>query len=127
MKKLLIIALVAISAVSIADARKRCGTKSCAAPMRECAPKKCAPRCVEKVNCIRPACVVGCENSFCEGEKPSICALEPARVDVIKHVDTNVWYDCAPKKDCQVIPTQEQVDALIAQGSVPAGTEPCTH
>lgn len=120
MKRLLVVALFAASLVGIADAR--CGRKD------NCCPKKrsCEQRCEQK-KCIRPACIVGCENSHCEGEMPQLCALEPARVDVIKHVDTNVWYTCAERGPCQVIPTQAQVDALIAEGSLPEGTQPCSR
>ena len=113
MKKLFVVALLAASVVGMAEAR--CGSGRCA-PRREA----CAP-----VSCIRPACVVDCVSSTCEGEKPSVCALEAARVDVIKNVDTNIYYTCAPLKPCQVKPTQEQVDMLIGAGRLEAGTRAC--
>lgn len=121
MMKKLMIALVAISCIGSVDARSCSnGKKACKEVVcREVANEPC------HIPCIRPVCVVKCETSYCEGDKPSICALEPARVDVIKHVDTNVWYSCADKKECQVVPTQEQVDYLISIGSVPKGTKPC--
>ncbi len=118
MKKLLIVALVAASFVGIAQAR--CGRNN-----NDCCPKKeCKQRCEPK-KCIRAACIVGCETSQCEGDKPQICSLEPARVDVIKHVDTNVFYTCADRGPCQVVPTDAQVAELIADGSLPEGTKPC--
>ncbi len=118
MKKLLVVALLAASVVGMAEAR--CGSKGCY-------PKKKACRTECPKRCIRPACIVDCETSVCEGEMPQLCALEPARVDVIKHVDTNIFYTCADRGPCQVIPTQAQVDALIAEGSLPEGTQPCSR
>ncbi len=116
MKKLLIVALLAASVAGIAEAR--CGRNN------DCCPKQsCRTECPKK--CIRPACIVGCETSQCEGDKPQICALVPDRVDVIKHVDTNVFYTCAERGPCSVVPTQAQVDALIGEGFLEKGTEPC--
>ena len=111
MKKLFVIALLAASVVGMAEAR--CRTNSC--EPRECAQK----------SCIRPACIVNCTTDVCEGPKPQLCALEPARVDIVKHTNINHSYSCAPLKACQVKPSQEQVDALIDMGAVPADTKAC--
>ena len=116
MKKLLIVALLAASVMGIAEAR--CGSNGCC-PKRECAPK-CAPK-----SCLRGPCIVGTESSCCEGPQDQLCALEPARVDLIKHVNTSINYTCAGLTGCQVKPTQAQVDQLIQNGDVPADTQPC--
>jgi hypothetical protein len=119
MKKLLAVAMLL---ATVAGVEAVCGKgrsrncSPCKTEVRECAPK----------NCLRPACVIDCVSNTCEGEKPQLCALEPARVDIIKHVDTNIYYTCAGPKGCQVVPTQEQVDQLIAGGHIPADTRPCS-
>ena len=113
MKKLLIVALLAASVVGIAEARY--GRNN-----NDCCPKKCEKVCAPR-NCLRGPCIVGCDT--CEGEKPQLCALAPARVDLIQH--NMVTYTCADIGPCQVKPTQAQVDQLIANGDVPADTQPC--
>lgn len=116
MKKLLMVALIATSFVGMVEAG-RCGKNNCERP------------CEQKCNkpCIPAACIVGCENTMCEGEKPQLCALVPARVNVIKHVDTNISYSCADRPACSVIPSADQVNELVDAGIVPAGTQPCSR
>jgi hypothetical protein len=121
MKKLLAVAmlLAAVANVEAGFFGGRCGKNRncspCKTEVRECAP----------TNCLRPACIVECTNNVCEGEKPQLCALEPARVDLIKDVNTTISYRCAGRKGCQVVPTQEQVEQLIAGGHIPADTISC--
>lgn len=120
MKKLLLVAL-ALGVVAGAEAKlfggSRCSNGGCS--RKERTEERCAK------SCLRPACVVKCENNTCEAEMPNLCALTPARVDVIKHVDTNIYYTCAPLGPCQVAPTDEQVKQLIEQGDLPAGVRSC--
>lgn len=120
MKKLLAVAmlLAAVANVEAGFFGGRCGKNRCE---RVCKTE----RVCEPVNCLRPACVVDCVTNVCEGPKPQLCALEPARVDIIKNVDTTISYTCAPRKGCQVAPTQEQIDELIGAGHIPADTIAC--
>lgn len=120
---LLVVALVAAAVVSNADARNCSKRRNCATQCET----KCAPKC-EQVKCCIPAPhIVDCVTNVCEGEIPQLCSLKPARVNAIKHVDTNIYYTCAERGPCEVIPTQAQVDALIGMGAVPADTVPCTR
>lgn len=117
MKKLLVVALLAISFVGMSEARRCCKKKmSCET--------KCETPCVKKSVCCIPApCIVGCENTRNEGCMPDICGVVPARVDVIKHVHTDVSYSCAGN-DCAAPATPEQVEFFRSIGSVPEG---CTN
>ena len=117
MKKLLVIALLSASLVGIAEARRRCGSNSCA--------PKCEVKCEQRGYCIGAPCIVDTVCSSCEGPRPSLCALTPARVDLVKHVDTQTHYTCAPLKECQVKPEQWQVDQLISEGHLAEGTRAC--
>lgn len=113
MKKLLVVALLAASIVSIADAR--CGKNRCAPKKSECEP------CV-KTQCIRPACIVGVDSTCDEGCMPDQCGAVPARRNVLKHVHTSVSYSCAPLEGCAVPATEEQVQAWKDMGSIPDTT-----
>lgn len=125
MKKLLLVALVAVSGFSMVEARRggcrsmSCETKTCA-PV--CEPKQCAPKC-----CIgEPVIVCSTVSETC-GEMPQLCSLKPVRVHVNKHTDIIHTFSCAERGPCEVIPTQAQVDALVEMGAVPAGTQPCSR
>lgn len=107
MKKLLLVALVAVSAFSLADARCR---KSCET--------SCEPKCAPKACCIPAPRVVDCVSNVCEGEKPDICGVIPAPQNIIKHVDTQITYTCAPLEGCAVPATEEQVEMFRQNGSV---------
>lgn len=111
MKKLLIVALLAASIVSIAEAgrcRRNCGP---------CPAKKCEQPCPQK-KCVGPPCVVDCTTSYCEGEKPDVCYLEPARANIIRHESTSVHFTCADPTDCQVVATDAQLSQLRADGHI---------
>ncbi len=124
MKKMLLVVALAAAVVSIADAR--CGRRN-----NSCATKcetQCAPKCETQQKCCIPSpVIVDCVTNVCEGEIPQLCSLKPARVNAVKHVDTNIYYSCAERGPCEVIPTQAQVDALIGMGAVPADTVPCSR
>lgn len=110
MKKLLLVALVAVSVVGLADAR--CGKKS-----MSCA-TSCEPKSEAKACCIPAPRVVDCVTNVCEGEKPDLCGVVPAPRNVIKHVDTQITYSCAPLEGCAVPATEEQVEMFRQNGSV---------
>ena len=117
MKKLLIVALFAASLVGIAEAGRCRRNNNCGPCRTECAP---CP-----VKCLPPTCIVDCETSFCEGAKPDLCALKPARVNLVKHTDTNVFYTCADLGPCEVKASQAQIDALKANGAIAEETMAC--
>lgn len=120
MKKLLLVALVAVSVVGLADAR--CGRRS------SCETNACAPKCEQKSSCCIGSPVVVCSTvSETCGEMPQLCSLKPVRVHVNKHTDIIHTFSCAERGPCEVIPTQAQVDALVEMGAVPAGTQPCSR
>lgn len=106
MKKLLVVALVAVSVVGLADAR--CGRNSCA-------PVACEKR---SSCCIPAPRVIDCVSNMCEGAMPDICGVVPAPRNVIKHIDTQITYSCAPLEGCAVPATAEQVEMFRANGSV---------
>lgn len=109
MKKLLLVALVAVSVVGLADARS-CGKGRCET--------SCEPKCAPKACCIPAPRVVDCVSNVCEGEKPDLCGVIPAPRNVIKHVDTQITYSCAPLEGCAVPATEEQVEMFRQNGSV---------
>jgi hypothetical protein len=111
MKKLLLVALVAFAGFNMVEARRGCSTNRCET--------SCEPKCeVKKACCIPAPRVVDCVSSVCEGEKPDLCGVIPAPRNVIKHVDTQITYTCAPLEGCAVPATEEQVEMFRQNGSV---------
>lgn len=125
MKKLLLVALVAVSGFNMVEARRGgCSMNSCA-PV--CETNTCAPKCEQQKCCIgAPVIVCRTVEESC-GEMPQLCSLKPVRVHVNEHTQIIKTFSCAERGPCEVIPTQAQVDALVDMGAVPAGTQPCSR
>ncbi len=115
MKKLLIIALLVASVAGIEAGRCRRNNNNCRQECKRECPTKCLPA----------PCITKCDSSYCEGDKPDICALKPARVNIHKQVDTVVSYSCAELGHCEVKPTQDQIDQLKDMGAIEQNTEAC--
>lgn len=121
MKKFLLVALMAAMVAGTAEAGRRCGKRN-----NDCCETKCEVECAPvKKCCIRAPRIVGCtysdDNS--EGQKPDVCYLIPAPLEIEKHVHRtcHTSYSCVPN-DCGVKPTAEQLQQLQAEGSIRSTT-----
>ena len=112
MKKLLLVALVAISGFSMVEARRGCSSGRCET-------SSCEPKCVkpEPVCCIRQPHIVGCTQTYDEGPKPDVCGAVPAPRDIEKHVHTSISYSCVDNP-CAAPITEDQLNFFKSIGSV---------
>ncbi len=112
MKKLLVVALLAASFVSMSEAR-RCG--------RVCK-TECAPVCEAKAECIAPARICDVTYSCDKSEdcKPELCAVVPQTRHLDKHVHRteHVSYSCRPLTGCEQPPSEEQLNAWRLSGKI---------